>query len=48
MVVEFVFEAAVHGEIDHFTRIILEIYELFSIATHGKDTVFISIGKDCA
>ena len=48
MVVEFVFEACVDGEVDHFTGVVLEVDELFEVAAHGKGAVFVAVGEDGA
>lgn len=45
MVVEFVFEARVDGEVDHFAGIVLEVDELFAVAAHGKGAVFVAVGE---
>ena len=46
MVVEFIFEACVDGEVDHFAGVVLEVDELFAAAAHGKGAVFVAVGED--
>ena len=48
MVVEFIFEACVDGEVDHFAGVVLEVDELFAVAAHGKGAVFVAVGEDGA
>ena len=48
MVVEFIFEARVDGEVDHFAGVVLEVDELFAVTAHGKGAVFVAVGEDGA
>ena len=45
MIVEFVLEPRVDGEVDHFARICLQIDELFAVAAHGIGAVFVAVGE---
>ena len=45
MVIEFFVEAAVHCEVDHFTGIVVKVNELFAMAAHWKDAVFVLVGE---
>ena len=45
MVVEFVLESRIDGEVDHFAWICLQIDELFAVAAHGIGAVFVAIGE---
>ena len=45
MVVEFIFEACVDGEVDHFAGVVLKIDQLFAVAAHGKGAVFVAVGE---
>ena len=45
MVVEFIFETRVDGEIDHIAVVVLEVDELFAVAAHGKGAVFVAVGE---
>ena len=45
MVVEFVLEPRVDGEVDHFARVCLQIDELLAVAAHGIGAVFVAVGE---